>query len=294
MNKSILKFIIAIFVAGVLIGSAVSAQKGRSVPVKQMPAVVNEGFAFIGIEGIARNIAGSNRWFFVGDTDAANEVEVFKAGNSIELLPCSTLAQIAANSTNGVAAIRIWGKTTRYSNRHTLIKKNSGNHLEEKELAGKLADDNYLFAVYFMPLSTNEEEAAVEQEQEEEKTDKAAGKDSILPEDVMKMFKPKRAVKLTRKIIDVEGDLVTANRTGFILLKGDKKVFSIDGLGRNVDGIVFNILPCKTLENIEKSHAAKTGRQRFKISGIVTKFKGQYYVLLQRAVRTYNHGNFAR
>ena len=35
-------------------------------------------------------------------------------------------------------------------------------------------------------------------------------------------------------------------------------------------------------------------RQRFRVSGIVTTFRGNTYMLLQRATRTYSHGNFAR
>ncbi len=284
------------FVAVLSAAPVFSAQKQQTEPKKTPPALVSESFAFIGIEGVAKKVESSDKWFFTPDSDAANEVEVFKAGTSIELLPCSTLEQIAANSTDGTAAIRIWGRTTRYSNKYTLTRKTSVNYLKSKVPAQKPTDNNFLFPVYFIPLNTTDEEAAPEADVEEsqEKTDSPAGKDSILPDDVMKLFKPKRVIKLTKKIIDVEGDLVTANRTGFVSFDNKKKLFSIDGLGRNVDGIVFNILPCRILETIEKKHASRAGRLRFKVSGIVTKYKGQYYVLLQRAVRTYNHGNFAR
>ena len=33
---------------------------------------------------------------------------------------------------------------------------------------------------------------------------------------------------------------------------------------------------------------------RFRVAGIVTKYNGEYYILLQRAARAYNHGNFVR
>ncbi|MCK5000067.1 MAG: hypothetical protein KAS23_11040, partial [Anaerohalosphaera sp.] len=119
--------------------------------------------------------------------------------------------------------------------------------------------------------------------------------DSILPAEVLKKFKPKRVVSLTKEAIDVEGNAVIVDRTGFATFDKGRKQFSIDGLGQNVDDIKFHLLPCNRLVQIEKSLASNAeGRQRFKIAGTVTRYKDQYYVLLQRAARTYNHGNFAR
>ena len=274
------KIITVLFIAALSTGIAASAEKNDII---QKPAL-KEGFAFVGIEGVAERIAGSDRWFFVPDADVTGEVEVFKAGTSIEILPSSTLEKIAANSEKNSAAIRLWGRTTSYSNRYMPSKKKSG----------KLISKSYLFPVYFMPLGTDTEEAASEKEPEDKAPTESKRKDSILPDDVMDIFKPKRTIKLTKKIIDIEGDVVIANRTGFVKTVGNKTIFAIDGLGRNVDSMNFNILPCQTLERIDKSHISSTGRQRFRISGIVTKHKGQYYMLPQGAVRTFNNGNFAR
>lgn len=275
------KIVLAIIVVALSAGTAVSAEKKDTT---RQP-VVKEGFGFVGIEGTAKRIAESDRWIFVPDTDITNEIEVFKAGTLIKLLPSSTLEKIAANSQNGIAAIRLWGRITSYSNRYAQNIKSSDN----------LTSKNYLFPVYFMLLGTDTEEAALDAEKEtKDKTPDGIGKDSILPKDVMDAFKPKRMIKLSKKIIDVEGDVVIANKTGFVTVKGNRNIFTIDGLGRNVDDMNFNILPCQTLERIDKSHTSKAGRQRFKISGILTKYKGQYHLLPQRAIRTYNHGNFAR
>jgi hypothetical protein len=44
----------------------------------------------------------------------------------------------------------------------------------------------------------------------------------------------------------------------------------------------------------EITRAAIPEPVRFKIAGVVTKYKGEKYLLLQKATRIYGHGNFAR
>jgi hypothetical protein len=80
-----------------------------------------------------------------------------------------------------------------------------------------------------------------------------------------------------------------------VIIDDSAKVFTIDGLGRNVDDLHFRLLPCETLEATEKSLVeTPIVRQRFRVSGVITMYKGQRYMLLQRATRTYSHDNFAR
>ena len=50
----------------------------------------------------------------------------------------------------------------------------------------------------------------------------------------------------------------------------------------------------EALELTELTQAAIPQPVRFKIAGLVTKYKGEKYLLLHRANRVYNHGNFAR
>jgi hypothetical protein len=119
--------------------------------------------------------------------------------------------------------------------------------------------------------------------------------DAIIPVDVMAKLKPKRMVNLAKlKKLDITGDVMLADRTGFVVAAQAGKVFKIDGLGRNVEDISFRLLPCEVLERTEANLARSAYRQRYRIAGRVTKYKGTYYMLLQRAVRTYSHENFAR
>ena len=85
-----------------------------------------------------------------------------------------------------------------------------------------------------------------------------------------------------------------ADRTGFVIGGEGDKVFVIDGLGRNVEDISFRLLGCEVLERTEANLAGSPYRQRYRVAGRVTKYKGQFYMLLQRAVRLYSHQNFGR
>ena len=70
--------------------------------------------------------------------------------------------------------------------------------------------------------------------------------------------------------------------------------FVPDALGRNVQKLSLHLLPCAALELTELKKAAEPETVRFKIAGIMTKYKGDNYLLLERAKRTYSHGNFGR
>jgi hypothetical protein len=67
-----------------------------------------------------------------------------------------------------------------------------------------------------------------------------------------------------------------------------------DALGRNVQRLSFRLLPCEILELTERMQSADLEPLRFKIAGILTTYGDERYLLLQKATRTYNHGNFGR
>jgi hypothetical protein len=90
-------------------------------------------------------------------------------------------------------------------------------------------------------------------------------------------------------------DTVLVDRTGFLVTQDNGRfVFVPDALGRNVQNISINLLPCAALELTELKQAAEPEKMRFKITGIRTKYKGKIYLLLEKATRTYSHGNFGR
>jgi len=268
---------------------------GKSQQVKGY-AFIREGFVLDGVDGRITHAEGSeDRWLFAADVDISDGRGVIKAGREIELLPSGTLEQMTAQigEGKGSAGVRLWAIVTRYSNRHRL---SGGGREEDVSLCKEFFDKNFLFAWYFIPMGgvggEPGETEGEEKAQHEEATDED---DSIIPVDVMALLKPKRMVNLARlKKLDVEGDMMLADRTGFVVSDESGKVFNLDGLGRNVEGVSFRLLGCEVLERVEANSAASPYRQRYRAAGRITKYKGEFYMLLQRAVRTYTHGNFAR
>ncbi|MBA7686385.1 hypothetical protein ES703_94829 [subsurface metagenome] len=60
--------------------------------------------------------------------------------------------------------------------------------------------------------------------------------------------------------------------------------FIFDALGRNVQQIILRLLPCQALESAENRQSAEVDPLRFKIAGILTKYKGNHYLLLERMI----------
>jgi hypothetical protein len=264
---------------------------------RRHPMPVREGFVFDGVEGtITRAGESRDKWFFAADVEVSDGRAVIKAGQAVELLPSATLETITANIDKGKTStdVRLWATVTRYSNRNLL----AGQGREDISLHKDFFDKNFLFAWYFIPTSSiTEPPGEIKTDQSAEPGAAEAGQpdESIIPANVMEMLKPKRMVNLAKlKKLDIKGDVMLADRTGFVLADDKGKLFGLDGLGRNVEDISFRLLPCEVLERVEANLARSAGQQRYRIAGRVTKYKGALYILLQRAVRTYSHGNFAR
>jgi hypothetical protein len=240
------------------------------------PLVLVEGYVFNGENGLLKFSEEDNKWVFVIDDKQTDGRAIVEAGKPMELIISSMLEKMTANmDKNSSAAIRLWAKVTKYD------------------------DKNYLFPWYFIPMTDlpgeqqtqdpdQQEETTRQQEEEEE--------DSILPADVMTLLKPKRVVNLAklREVVQADGNAMLVERTGFIIEKDGQKIIQIDSLGRKLDEMSFKLLPCEVLEWSEYKMNRYAHPLRFRIAGIVTMYQGQYYMLLERATRAYNHGNFVR
>ncbi|HIJ67369.1 MAG TPA: hypothetical protein HPP87_01360 [Planctomycetes bacterium] len=256
---------------------------------------IREGFVLDGVEGTVTRSPAGDRWLFAADDDISDGRGVIKAGCKTELLPSGTLEKIEAQINRGRAStdVRLWAIFTRYSNRHRLGGTGRDKPSDDKEFF----DRNFLFVWYFIPMSAAESRPdEIEDETEDQRKAEATDEeDSIIPDDVMAMLKPKRMVNLARlKKLDIEGDMMLADRTGFIVSDETGRSFKLDGLGRNVEDVSFRLLESEVLERVEADLAYSPYRQRYRAAGRITKYNGGFYMLLQRAVRTYSHGNFAR
>ena len=248
--------------------------------------LLRDGFYIEGAEGTVKQASNKDIWLFCPDENITDGKAALKAGREIELLPSSTLEKITANidAETGSIGVRLWAQVTKYK------------------------DKNFLFAGYFIPMSPIEEvktDTVTDDEKDQEpdaaQTDQTEPADqkptnSIIPDDVMAILKPRRTVDFGRvkETPDIKSDTVLVGRAGYLNIQEDIKVFQIDGFGRNTENLSFPLLPCEVLELTEMKMARSPSRQRYQIAGIVTKYKGRLYLLPQKAARTYSHGNFAR
>jgi len=181
-------------------------------------------------------------------------------------------AEPTVQTSNG-ASYRLWGKVTKYGQK------------------------NYIFADYFLPISevTRQKPATTqESQQKKEITINEPNDELAMPEEIIAKLQSRKIIRVEQlsKGLELKQDSILADRTGFIRDAGDGLVFAFDALGRNIGTIQLRLLPCEILERAQRRQVVEADAVRFKVAGIVTEYKGQYYLLLQRAIRVYSYGNF--
>lgn len=310
----------------IIISAAISPADSKSeIPQPSYPAsLLREGFAFSGIDGTVTRAPGDDKWIFTTDVELTDNIGTLKKNESIELLPSSTLEKIISDAENSKIEnpsiqLRIWGTVMTYSERGKIRQKFSDSDPQRKLPPYR----NFLFPANFVPMTVVETADETEEEpaepakpekdtkssiipeqarkvfdstKKDEPQPNAENSNSVIPPDIMKMLKPKRRVDFEkwRKTLDIEGDFLLVNRTGFVNVTPEKTTFSLDALGRKIDSFSFRLLPCQVVQETEQRITNSFGRQRYKIAGTITKYKGEYYLLPQNAARTYSHENFAR
>lgn len=254
--------------------------------------VLHDGFVLAGVDG--KLITADDKSFFEPDSDVSDDNTVLKAGTRLELLPSSALDKI--NDTP--ESYRLWAAVIRYK------------------------DENFLFATYFLAVGEvkvepAESPAPVEPKQPQpQETPPRQVRLSInepndplaIPEQILSKLKSRKLIrpqqpktipnsishaKKPGKALGIVADRIFANQVGFIKDQGDGRlVFILDRLGRNIEPVSLSLLPSQTLEKVELKQSTQPEPLRFKVAGIATKYKGQEYLLLQRAARVYKYGNF--
>jgi hypothetical protein len=262
--------------------------------------ITHAGLPGKGEQGIDSNIpfgrnpnlnSGGNRWFYEFSDDVNDLRAKAPAGTKLELLPSATLEKLIADvNERSVNTYKLSGWVTKYKGR------------------------NFIFPNYFLPVSTiikqqpqadHKPEEVIQSAPEKEAEQPAVSEPNDLlaiPKEIMERLKAGRTVRApttrrtpkTKKIV-LEPDSILADRSAFLVKKKDGwLMFVLDALGRNVRPVSFRLLPCEALQLAEFTQSAIPQPVRFKIAGLVTKYKGEKYLLLHRAARVYSHGNFAR
>lgn len=238
---------------------------------------LRDGFVLAGVDGKLTKPDSNEKWLFEFDSDISDDKSQVFAGANLELLPSTTLEKMAADMGNRTTtSYRLWGKVTKYKDR------------------------NFIYPIYFLPLSKVEQtkQPTPQKSPQQQPQLKINEPDDALaiPQEIIAKLKTKKTFqpKQLQKGLELKQDRILPERTGFITEKNGKLVFELDALGKNVQKIPFQLLPCQALERLQQTQAAEPDPIRFKIAGIVTKYKGRNYLLPQRAIRTYSHDNFGR
>jgi hypothetical protein len=87
---------------------------------------------------------------------------------------------------------------------------------------------------------------------------------------------------------------VLLDQVGVVVRDQQRTFFVTDRLGQNAMAKALEILPCGTLESMERLQSQLPEPVRFRIAGLVTEYQGGTYLLLHRAVREYDYGNLGR
>ena len=231
-------------------------------------------------------------WFYEFAADV-NDLRVkAPAGTRLELLLSSTLEKLIADvNERSENTYRLFGWATKYKGA------------------------NFIFPRYFLPVSTISKKLPQADERTKDGSRSTPDKEPkqqpavsdpndllAMPKEIMDRLSPGRTVRsraprrtsVTGKKL-FEQDSTLTDRSAFLVKQNDGQlVFVLDALGRNVRPVSLRLLPCEALELTELVQSAIPEPMRFKIAGIVTKYKGEKYLLLHKAMRVYSHGNFAR
>jgi hypothetical protein len=292
-------FLILVFFIGVVSAASVfDAEIIRETPL------LRDGFAIMRVDGDLIGPDSNDVWSFELASDVNDYRTVIKAGTRLELLPSSALEKMTADKKmRTMATYRLWNsRVTKYKGR------------------------NFIFPGFFMPLSKAGKSEPAEMQSGREREQQLALDEPndvlALPQEVIEKLRARRATTVISKKpiadsneISVDesqpaaeeeklpddqrytrsSDSIFVDRTAFLVKQNDGRfLFVPDALGRNVQKLSLHLLPCTALELTELKQAAEPDKVRFKIAGIMTKYKGKNYLLLEKATRTYSHGNFGR
>ena len=154
--------------------------------------------------------------------------------------------------------------------------------------------NNYLFPVYFLPFKQIEKEKQPLTQRAALKVNEPNDPLSISADILAKLTSGKEILPIEQRPgLELKEDYVLSDRTGCIEKQNNGQyAFVFDALGRNVDKTKIILLPCQALENTLSEQKNKNEPVRLKVSGIITKYKGDLYLLLQRTSRVYSNGNF--
>lgn len=288
MNKSSAILILIILLVNMFASATDAASSKKAKPLR-------DGFVLTGIDGklisADSNEASQNRpvsfldsdgWFFKLDSDLSGDKGLIKAGSAIELLPSAELEKMTTDmKERSAGSYRLWGKITQYRDR------------------------NFIFPEHFLPLSrvhpTKSQKPQKSQQEPNKPTINDPNDALTIPKEIIaklqtrRTLRPEQPQKPSGTQLKLPQDFILVGRTAVLVEPSEGcSLFVLDALGRNTHQRALRLLPCQVLELTQMQQSIEPEQLRFKIAGRVTKYKGEFYMLPQRAIRVYSHGNFGR
>jgi hypothetical protein len=253
----------AVFALLLVAGTSLAAQPS---PRKLLP----DGTVLDSIDG--KLIADANAtWIFESSVDVNSVSGSVPAGTRLELLPSGILETVIADVNDRYSPMyRLSGQVTAYK--------------------GK----NFLLPMYYLPLSKLRD-AGVAAPQGTSVTAPRKDAEPAIPPEVLAQLKERRAPRgpANPQASETQNPMsLLVDVIGVVSVGPDGPVFTPDAYGWNISRTCYKLLPCGVLEQTLQRQAASPDLLRFSIAGLVTEFKGRRYLLLQRAVRAYDYGDF--
>jgi hypothetical protein len=249
-----------------------SVASSRAVAANGQAELLREDYVIAGADGKLFE-AGHDKWMFEFETGTGEAgAGGLKAGQSLELVKSVTLEKLVADAKTRVdARYRLWGKVTKFE--------------------GK----NYIFATYFLALRKADRPESKQIGPDKNRQAVNAPNDILnIPEEIASRLQTSEVMPATQgqEPLQLKQDAIFANRTGRIVEKQGQYVFEPDGLGQGIEKLSLALLPCQKLDETLGQVRNEPNPVRFNVAGILTTYKGQQYLLLQKATRVYSYGNF--
>lgn len=250
--------------------SSVNATEAKKEKKVKLP-LLRDGFILTGVDG--KVTARGQKWFFELEQNVADNIAKLPKGTRLEMLESAGLEKMLVQiNENPDASFRLYNAmVTTYENK------------------------NYVFCDYFVPISEAQKTNTEKDPKSSTEIRINEPNDTVMiPQEIIDRLSTTRIIQPQeiQKGAELKQDSILSGRTGFIKKSDDKMFFVFDSLGRNKAKAKLQLLPCQALERAQRKMDQEPERMRFKVSGIVTKYKGMYYLLLQRVISAYNYGNF--
>jgi len=255
-------------------------------------------------------------WFFEFSTDVNDYRGRASAGTRLELLVSSELEKMIADVNERSAAdYRLWGWVTKYKGRNFIFPNYFfplGKLSRPQSQAPPKPRQKGRKPTEGLSIKESKQQPVVARPRRDRPAVSEPNDVLAIPQEIIEKLKAGRIVRpeelgrtpmakkgvvdsASEKKAKLQQDSILADRIAFLSKQDDGRfVFVLDAFGRNVRPVSLRVLPCEVLEMAERRQSAAPEPVRFKIAGIITKYKGENYLLLQKATRVYSHQNFDR